>query len=56
MILNVREWNSLYDIAVSVGAIPVLAGRPTGRGIQYKRLIGRKDGSRRRQPMEDFRP
>lgn len=54
--LAVREWNVLYELAESVGAIAVLAGRPTGRGLVYKRLIGKKDGSKRRQPMEDFEP
>lgn len=54
--ISVREWNSLFDLAVSVGAVPVLAGRPTGRGLAYFRLTARKDGSKRRQPMVPFNP
>lgn len=56
MACPVADWNALFDLAESVGATPVLAGRPTGSGLVYKRLTGRKDGSKRRQPMEDFEP
>lgn len=51
--LPVSEWNALFDLAESVGATPVLAVIPASRrGCQYFRLIGRKDGTKRRQPME----
>lgn len=56
MSLPPLEWNALFEVAVSVGAIPVLAGSPTGRGTVYKRMLGLKDGSKRKQPMEDFAP
>jgi Holliday junction resolvase len=56
MALGVQEWNEIYDLAMSVEAIPVLAGSPTGRGIVFKRLVARKDGSKSRQPFEDFTP
>lgn len=52
--LGVSDWNELFELASSVGAIPLLAGRPTGRGVIYYRLIGKKDGSKRRQPMVPF--
>lgn len=55
-VLAPGEWNDLYDLAESVGAVPVLASRPTGRGLVYQRLVGRKDGSRRTQPFEAFTP
>lgn len=55
-ILEPGEWNELVDLAESVGATPILAGSPTGRGIEYWRLTGRKDGSKRRQPREPFDP
>jgi Holliday junction resolvase len=54
--LPVREWNELFSLAVSVGAVPVLASRPTGRGIVYMRLTGSKDGSRHRQPFVPWAP
>lgn len=50
------EWNALFEIAKSVGAIPLLAGRPTGKGLVYHRLLSVKDGTRKRQPMEPFEP
>lgn len=54
--LGVGEWNELFDLAVSSGAIPILASCPTGRGTHYQRLDGRKDGSRSRQPFSEFTP
>jgi Holliday junction resolvase len=54
--LPVVGWNELFDLARSCGAVPVLAGSPKGRGADYWRLIGRKDGSRRAQPFETFTP
>ena len=53
---NATDWNSVYDLAIGVAAIPLLAGSPMGRGLVYKRIIDRKDGSKRRQPYEDFEP
>jgi Holliday junction resolvase len=47
------EWNALYDLAAHLSAVPVMARRGV-RGTQLLRLTGRKDGSRRRQPMEPF--
>jgi Holliday junction resolvase len=54
--LGPKEWNEVYELALSAGAIPVMAGSPTGRGLVYYRLTGLKDGSKRRQPMESFDP
>jgi len=55
-VLEPGEWNELVELAESVGATPILAGSPTGRGIEYWRLTDRKDGSKRRQPREPFDP
>lgn len=54
--LPVREWNELFCLCESVGAIPVLASRPTGYGLVFQRLTGLKDGSKRRQPFEPWDP
>lgn len=54
--LPVAEWNELFDLAVSVAAVPLLVSRPTGRGLIYHRLFDRKDGSKRRQPYEPWHP
>lgn len=54
--MGVKEWNEVFDLATSCGAIPVLARTPTGRGTEYLRLTDRKDGSKRRQPMISFDP
>lgn len=55
--LGVEEWNALYDIAVSCGAIPVLASCPVGvrNNTVYEHLVARKDGSRRAQPKREFK-
>ncbi len=47
------EWNALFDLALPLGAVPLMAVRGL-RGTQFQRLTGRKDGSRRRQPMTPF--
>ena len=49
-----KEWNAIYDLAVSSGAVPVMAENPFPREHRMWRLTGRKDGSKRRQPMERF--
>jgi len=49
--LGPSEWNDIFNLADSVGAIAILAGRPTGRGLVYYQLTGRKDGSKHKQPM-----
>jgi len=54
--LNRPEWNEVFDLATSAGAIPIYATRPVPRKCALFRLLGRKDGSRRRQPMEVFTP
>lgn len=53
--MGVVEWNSLYDLAIPNGATPLLAYPGNGgRGIEIMRLVDRKDGSKRTQPMEAF--
>ncbi|MEV4861502.1 restriction endonuclease [Streptomyces ossamyceticus] len=47
------EWNALWDLALMVGAIPVLAEQLT-RGRKYWRLTGRKDQPGKRQPYEEL--
>lgn len=55
--LPVGEWNELFDLATSTGATPILVmSGPGGRGCLYFRMLERKDGSKRRQPMEEFNP
>ena len=54
--VSVGEWNTLYDLAESVGAFPVVASTPTGRGTVFELMTGRKDGSKKRQPKRSFDP
>lgn len=54
--LRPAEWNELYDLATSCGAIPVFAWRDGAKGMGFARMVGRKDGSRRGQPMESWSP
>ena len=49
--LGVAEWNGFIDYCEQVGALPIMAEKVRG-GILYHRLTGRKDGSRKKQPME----
>ena len=50
MTTGIKEWNDIFDLAQSVGAMALIAGRPTGRGLLYWRINARKDGSRKKQP------
>lgn len=52
--MAVKEWNELFDLAESVGAIPILAKTTPPRGYVIKKIIARKDGSKNRQPYCDF--
>ena len=54
MAIGVREWNIFYDLAKSVDAVPIVAGRPTGRGLLYCIMTGEKDGSKKSQPKENI--
>jgi len=49
-----KEWNALFDLAQSVGAVAVLAERPTGRGIVLWEMLGKKDGVKRAQPRRSY--
>lgn len=54
-VIGVDEWNEFYDYSMSVGALPVMAEK-AAKGIAYHLIVGKKDGSRRRQPMCDWQP
>jgi Holliday junction resolvase len=54
--ISSTDWNKLFDLAASVGAVPVLAECSTGRGTCLWRMTGRKDGVKRAQPRESFLP
>ena len=54
--LRPGEWNELFDLAISCGAIPILASSVTGRGATYERLIGRKEIKGAKQPLSLFDP
>jgi len=45
-----KEWNELFDLSEGIGAIPILVGRYGYKEIQYFKLTGKKDGSKRPQP------
>lgn len=47
-------WNALYDAALTVGAVPVLAEQLQPRGHAWWRLVGRKDGRGGKQPKEPY--
>ena len=54
MVIGVKEWNIFYDLAISVDAIPIVAGRPTGMGLLYWKMTDKKDGYKKRQPKEEI--
>lgn len=53
--LSPTDWNNLYDLACSVGAIPLVAAMPGIRGIVFKRLIGHKKAGNRQPPWVEHR-
>ena len=53
---GVKGWNEFWELCRSVGAEPVLASCPTGRGTRYQRITGPKDGRGGRQPLDDWTP
>lgn len=55
--LGPKEWNELFDLSLSVGAVPIMVRIAVGgRGLEYYRLLARKDGTNKRQPMEAMEP
>lgn len=54
--LGVEDWNTLYELATSVGAVPLLAETPKRGGILYWRLLEPKDGNNRPQPRGAYLP
>ncbi len=56
--IGVTEWNALFALASSIGAVALLAAPGMGgRGVEYQRLTGFKDGTRgKRQPLAPWSP
>lgn len=54
--LGIAEWNRLYELAESVNAMPLMAEAAYRGSVIFWRLVEGKDGSRRNQPMEPYRP
>lgn len=55
--LGVPEWNALYHLAISAGAVPLLAETSVRQGqINYWRLLSAKDGTKREQPRGGYLP
>ena len=55
-VLGPKEWNEIFDMSLPVKAVPLLARRKGYRDIEYLKLTDRKDGSKKRQPFEDYSP
>jgi len=57
-VLNPGEWNQIFDLAQSVGAIPIMVEiSEQHRGeILYWRLLERKDGTKKAQPRGAYLP
>lgn len=49
----VPEWNEFVDFCEKAGATPVMASRgKDGKEFEFNLIVEKKDGSKRRQPME----
>lgn len=53
--LDPEEWNEFYDWCQLAGAAPILAEKVRG-DIEYHLITGKKDGSKSKQPMCDWKP
>lgn len=53
--LRVAEWNEFLAYCSEVGAVPIVAYKEP-RTITYKRITGIKDGTRKAQPWEEWKP
>lgn len=53
--IGVDEWNTFLGFCEHFGAVPIVAEKLI-RGIAYHRITGRKDGTKSRQPYEDWTP
>lgn len=55
--LDPEEWDKFFWWCERAGAVPVLASKgPSGKGILYRRITGRKGGNRGRQPLTSWVP
>lgn len=56
-ILPPHEWNSLYWLATDLGAVPLMAQEPSGRGqsVQLFILQAPKTGRGERQPLHPYK-
>ncbi len=52
--LPVRDWNRLYDLAVELDAVPLLATGPGRAQLAFHRLTGRRAAGSRTYPSELF--
>ncbi|HYJ33767.1 MAG TPA: Holliday junction resolvase [Candidatus Binatia bacterium] len=50
------EWNALYEVAVRVGALPIVAYRPGRSGVAYLRMTGPKLRRTRLAPAAAWSP
>jgi hypothetical protein len=56
-VVPVDEWCALWDLAEATGALPIVAFMARGGGIEWRRIVGLKDGKRgKRQPWTDWAP
>jgi Holliday junction resolvase len=50
------EWNEFHRLAMSVGALPIIAYRPGRQGIAYRKVTGPKDTAGARSPAVAWAP
>ena len=55
--VHTDEWNKFLEFCASVGALPIVAMRgPNNKGVEYRLITGKKDGSPKPQPWELWNP
>jgi Holliday junction resolvase len=50
-VLGTKDWNELFDLSRKARAVPILASRFGYRGLEFRKLMNRKDGSKKTQPF-----
>lgn len=55
-VLPPQEWNELYRLGLTIGAMPIMARKAIlrGEGVHLFELLAEKDSSTRVQPMKRF--
>ena len=54
--LDPEPWNELFDLAMRIGATPLMAHRPQRGQLRYRRLYRKKGDGPGWQPWDEWQP